>query len=143
MIFPSREWCEAAAAAMLRDPAVDAALEEFGLVSAGIVIVRGGKLRSDFCVLARFQPGRDARLEYPEDEDELEELGPDYIAWAPYALCKQMLQRAFAGENPDPLQAILTRKVRLQGDLQRLVRHAGRHRGAGLDALRALPTEFV
>ena len=48
-----------------------------------------------------------------------------------------------AGKRPDPLKAILERKVRLKGDLERLVKHAGRHRGAGLEALRGLPTEFV
>lgn len=143
MRFPSREWCEAAAAAMLRDPSVIAAIAEFGAVVAGIVIERGAGLRSDFCVLARIQPGRPAGLSYPEDEDELEEFGPDYIAWAPYPLCRALLERAFAGERPDPLRAILERKVRLHGNLQRLVRHAGRHHGAGLDALRAIPTEFV
>ena len=41
------------------------------------------------------------------------------------------------GKRPDPLRAILERKVRLQGDLQRLVKHAGRHQGAGLEAVRA------
>jgi hypothetical protein len=143
MKFPSREWCEAAAAAMLSDPAVISAIAEFGAVVAGIVIERGGGLESDFCVLARIQPGRRADLTYPQDEDELEEYEPDYIAWAPYAICRGLLERAFAGERPDPLRAILERKVRLHGDLQRVVKHAGRHRGAGLDALRAVPTEFV
>ena len=128
---------------MLRDPAVISAVAEFGAVAAGIVIERGGSLCSDFCVLARIEPGRDAHLEYPEDEDELEEYEPDYIAWAPYALCRALLERAIAGERPDPLRAILERKIRLQGDLQRLVRHAGRHMGAGLDGIRAVPTEFV
>jgi hypothetical protein len=120
-----------------------AALEEFGQVAVGIVIVRGAGLRSDFCVLAHFAPGREARLVYPEDEDELEEHGPDYIGWAHYAVCRALLEEAFAGEHPDPVRAILERKVRVQGDLQRLVRHAARHKGAGLDALRAVPTEFV
>jgi hypothetical protein len=143
MKFPSREWCEAAAAAMLRDPAVVAAIADFGTVVAGIVVERGGGLGSDFCVLARIEPGRPAGLSYPQDEDELEEYEPDYIAWAQYTLCRSLLERTFAGEPPDPLRIILERKVRLQGDLQRLVKHAGRHRGAGLDALRAVPTEFV
>ena len=80
---------------------------------------------------------------YPDDEDELEEYEPDYIAWAPYALCRGCSSGRCAGERPDPLRAILERKVRLQGDLQRLVKHAGRHKGAGLDALRAIPAEFV
>jgi hypothetical protein len=143
MKFPSREWCEAAAAAMLRDPAVVAAIADFGTVVAGIVVERGGGLGSDFCVLARIEPGRPAGLSYPQDEDELEEYEPDYIAWAQYTLCRSLLERTFAGEPPDPLRIILERKVRLQGDLQRLVMHAGRHRGAGLDALRAVPTEFM
>ena len=143
MKFPSREWCEAVVAAMLKDPAVIAALADFGAVVAGIVIERGGGLASDFCILARIQPGRKTRLSYPQDEDELEEYEPDYIAWAPYPLCRALLETAFAGGHPDALRAILERKVRLQGDLARLVRQSGRHHGAGLGALRAIPTEFV
>jgi hypothetical protein len=143
MKFPSREWCEAAAAAMLRDRAVIAAIADFGPVVAGVVIERGGRLRTDFCVLARLQPGRPARLSYPDDEDELEELEPDYIAWAPYALCRKLLQQAIAGERPDPVRAILERKVRLRGDLEKLLKHASRHQAAGLGAIRAVPTEFV
>lgn len=127
---------------MLADPAVVAALRDFGAVVAGVVITRvpGG---GDFCVLARLEPGKPPRLEFPDDEDELEELEPDYIGWAPYALCKSLLEQARAGARPDPLRAILERKVRLQGDLERLIKHAGRHQGAGLDAIRSVPTEFV
>ena len=123
---------------MLRDPAVIAAIADFGAVVAGLVIekVPGG---SDFCVLARIAPGKPVQLSYPEDEDEMEELEPDYIGWASYDLCKTLLQQA----KPDPLKMILERKVRLHGDLERLVKHAGRHRGAGLEALHSLPTEFV
>ena len=126
---------------MLRDPAVIAAIADFGPVVAGIVIERPGS--ADFCALVRIEPGRALALEYPDDEDELEELEPDYIGWASYDLCRALLEQALAGQRPDPLRAILERKVRLQGDLERLVRHAGRHRGAGLDALRSVPTEFV
>ncbi|HXL39783.1 MAG TPA: hypothetical protein VN928_04480 [Myxococcales bacterium] len=143
MKFPSREWCEAAAAAMLSDPEVVAALADFGPAVAGVVIERGGGLRSDFCVLARIEPGRPAKLSYPDDEDELEEYQPDYLAQAPYPFCRALLEQAAAGQRPDLLRAILERRIRLQGDLQRLVRHAGRHRGAGLQALRAIRTEFV
>jgi hypothetical protein len=143
MRFPSREWCEAVAAALLKEPAVIAALADFGAVVAGIVIERGAGLASDFCILARIQPGRKVKLSYPQDEDELEEYEPDYIARAPYPLCRALLETAFAGERPDPLRAILERKVRLRGDLARLVRQSGRHQGAGLAALRAIPTEFV
>jgi hypothetical protein len=142
LLFPSREWCEAAAAALQEDPAVQAAVADFGPVVTGIVVERGAGLASDFCVLARVAPGRKATLSYPDDEDELEELHPDYIAWAPHALCKKLLGATMRGERPDPLRAILERKIRLAGDLQRLVKHAGRHQGAGLDALRRVPTRF-
>jgi len=143
MKFPSREWCEAAATAMLREPAVIAALADFGPFVGGLVIERGGGLRSDFCVLVRVEPGKPPKLSFPDDEDELEELEPDYVAWAPYPLCRELLEKTLAGLRPDPLRAILERKVRLKGDLQRLVRNAGRHHGAGLAALRAVPAEFV
>ena len=142
MRFPSREWCGAAAAAMLRDPAVIAAIADFGPVVAGIVIsdLPGG---GDFCVLARVEPGQPVKLSYPEDEDELEVYQPDYTNWAPYALCRALLEQARAGQRPDPLRAILERKARLKGDLERLIKHAGRHHGAGLEAIRGVPTEFV
>jgi len=32
-------------------------------------------------VLARIEPGRPAKLSYPDDEDELEEYQPDYLPW--------------------------------------------------------------
>lgn len=126
---------------MLREPAVVAAIVDFGPVVAGMVITGGAD--GDFCVLARIEPGKPVRLSFPDDEDELEEYQPDYLGWASYDLCKSLLEAAQAGERPDPLRAILERKVRLKGDLERLVRHAGRHQGAGLDAIRGVPTEFV
>jgi hypothetical protein len=143
MRFPSREWCEAVAAALLRDESAIAAAAGFGPVVAGVIIEKGGGLAEDFCVLMRGAPGAGVTLEFPEDEDELEESEPDYVAWAGYTLCKALLQEAQRGGRPDALRAILDRRVRLQGDLERLVKHAGRHHGAGLEAIRAIPTEFV
>ena len=95
MKFPSREWCEAAAAAMVRDPAVIAAIADFGPVVAGVVIERGEGLSSDFCALARIEPGKAPQLSYPEDEDELEEFEPDYVGWVSYSLCKDLLEQTF------------------------------------------------
>jgi hypothetical protein len=138
-MFPSREWCESAAVSLLRDPRVIAAIADFGPALWGLVLERGGGLASDFCLLARIEPGKAVQLSFPDDEDELEEYEPDYIGWVAYPICKALLQSA----RPDPLKAILDRKVRVKGDFERLVKHAGRHQGAGLDALRALPTEFV
>jgi len=141
--FPSREWAQAAARALEQDPEVRAALADFGPVVAGVVVERGAGLRSDFCVLARAAPGTPWQLSYPDDEDELEELEPDYVAWAAHDLCVDLLRATQRGERPDPLRAILDGRVRLKGDLQRLVRHAGRHQGAGLEALRTIPTRYL
>jgi hypothetical protein len=138
--FPSQAWCVAAAGAMERDPSVIAAVNDFGPVVAGVVIEG---LKPPFCVLARIAPGKPTQLEFPEDEDELEEMEPDYIGWVSYELCRSMLQATFAGQRPDPLKPILRGEVKLHGDLQRLVVHAGKHQGAGLDALRTVATEFV
>src|SRR4051794_30762478 len=96
-LFPSPEWCEAAAAALHDDPSVQAALADFGPVVTGIVVERGAGLQSDFCVLARVAPGKPAALSFPDDEDELEDLQPDYIAWAPHALCRSLLGAAMRG----------------------------------------------
>ena len=144
MKFPSPEWFRAAATAMLQDRGVIAAVRDFGPVVAGIVIERGAGLPSDFCALVRLVKAEmGADLAFPEDEDELELLEPEYICWISYELCRSLLEQTFAGGRPDPLQVILQRKVRLKGDLERLVRHAGRHKGVGLEALRTIPTEFI
>lgn len=143
LLFPSREWCLAAAKAMDADPTVQAAARDFGPVVAGVVIERGEALEADFCVLTRVTPGRPSELSFPADEDELEEMEPDYLGWISYSLARELLETAYAGRRPDPLQAILQRRIRLHGDLERLVKHAGRHQGAGLDALRSIPTRFV
>ena len=143
LLFPSKEWCAAAAVAAMRDPAVIAAIADFGPVVAGLVIERGEGLQSDFCILARIEPGKEPVLSYPDDEDELEEYQPDYVGWASYTLSKSLLEETFAGRRLDPLKAILRGEVRLQGDLEKLVKHAGRHQGAGLEALKTVPTEFV
>ena len=49
---------------------------------------------------------------------------------------------ALAGRPSDPLKLIFARRIRLQGDLQRLVRSAGKHFGLGVEALRAVSTRF-
>ena len=143
LTFPSREWCEAAATELHGDAGARAALAAFGAVVAGVVIEKGAGLGSDFCVLATLAPGKPAALSFPEDEDELEELEPDYIAFVAHDLAKSMLRAALGGGRPDPLKAILDRKIRLRGDLQRIVRLMGRHEGAGLEAIRSLPTHLL
>ena len=143
LTFPSKEWFAGAARVLHADASVQSALADFGAVVAGVVIERGDGLDGDFCVLARLAPGKPPELSYPDDEDELEELEPDYIARASHALCKEMLRAAMRGEREGPLKAILDRKIRFKGDLARMVRVAGKHQGAGAGAIRSLPTRLL
>jgi hypothetical protein len=140
--FPSKEWWSAVAEALQVDPEVRAAVAEFGAFAAGAVVQRGPGLERDFCVLLRIAPEAPPVLSFPDDEDELEDLAPDYIAWAPYTLCRDLLEAALAGKQVDPLKLVLSGRIKLQGDLQRIVRAAGRHPGRGLAALRSVATEL-
>jgi hypothetical protein len=58
-------------------------------------------------------------------------------------VCKALLQTAQSGGRPDILKAVVAGQLKVQGDLQRVVKHAAKHQGAGAATLRALPTEFV
>jgi hypothetical protein len=140
--FPSEEWWSAVAAALQADPEVRAAVAEFGAFAAGAVVQRGPGLARDFCVLLKIAPDAPPVLSFPDDEDELEDFAPDYIAWAPYPLCRELLEAAHSGKQVDPLKLIFSGRIKLQGDLQRIVRAAGKHPGRGLAALRSVATEL-
>jgi hypothetical protein len=140
LVFPSEEWARALNQALSADAGVQAALAEFGPFTAGAILEKGAGLQSDFCVFIDAAPGREARLTFCEDEDELDDLHPNYLATAPHALVRDLLRKALAGEVPDPLQLLTSGKAKLKGDLARIVKVAGRHPNAGLSALRSLPT---
>ena len=142
-MFPSREWCVATAKALHADPTVQAALAEFGAFTSGAVIERGDGLKSDFCILARLAPAKEPVLEFPDDEDELEEAGPDYLAWIPHKLARDLLEAVQSGQTPDPVQLVLSGRFKLVGDVQRLVKVAPRHPNAGVVALRSVPTRTL
>jgi len=143
LVFPTREWCLAIAQALHADPSVHAALAEFGPFVGGAVIERGDGLKRDFCVLVRAAPGKPPVLEFPDDEDELEELEPEYLAWIPHKLARELLEQVQSGKTPDPVQLLLSGRVRLQGDVQRVVKVAPRHPTAGVTALRSVPTQLL
>jgi hypothetical protein len=109
---------------------------------AGAVVQRGPGLARDFCVLLRIAPNAPPVLSFPDDEDELEGFAPDYIAWAPYPLCRELLEAALSGKQVDPLKLVFSGQIKLQGDLQRIVRAVGKHPRRGLAALRSVPTEL-
>jgi hypothetical protein len=128
------------------DPSAQAALAAFGAFTAGAVVEKGDGLSADFCVYAKVAPGQEPVLRLCDDEDELEDLGPDYLAHAPHKLVRDLLRSVLAGEVPDGLALLTSGRVRLlRGDLGRLVKLAGlpQHRNAGLAAIRSLPTKTL
>jgi hypothetical protein len=143
LVFPSKEWCLAAAKALHADPTVQAAVAEFGGFTAGTVIDRGDGLGRDFCVLVAVEPGEPPHLTFCDDEDELEEFEPDYLGHVPHRLVRDLLRAAQSGLAPDPLKLITSGQVRVQGDLGRVVRVAGRYPNAGLEAIRSIPTRTL
>ena len=143
LLFPSKEWFRAAADLLHADPRVQAATKDFGPVTVGLVIEKGDGLKSDFCVYAELKPAQKPKLRFPDDEDELEELEPEFLVRARHAVARKLVEAAMKGEHVDPLTPILNREVKLEGDLQRLVRFAGQHRGAGAGVLTRLATRVL
>jgi hypothetical protein len=143
LLFPSQEWFRTAAARLHADTTVQAAARDFGPVTVGLVIEKGDGLQSDFCVFGELHPGREPKLQFPDDEDELDDLEPAYLVVAPHAVCRRVLEAALLGQRQDPLAPVLNREVKLRGDLPRLVRFAGQHKGAGAGALLSLPTRTL
>jgi len=143
LLFPSREWSLALSRALQADSVVQQALGEFGAFTAGAILEKGAGLGSDFCVHIEAAPGREPKLTFCEDEDELDDLEPDYLVRAPHALVRDLLKSTLAGQLPDPLRLVTTGQVSLRGDLGRIVRVAGRYPTAGLESLRRLPTRTL
>ena len=53
------------------------------------------------------------------DPDDLEELDPAYVIRAPYSVWKGLLQGTI-----DPIEALVKRRVKVQGDVQPLIERA-------------------
>lgn len=135
MIFASREWIAAVVDALNRQPDLAPALA--GLAGeAGFVVERDGPAwPRDVAAWARQERGRVAAWRLLPDPDDLLELEPAYVVRAPYRLWRGLL------EGGDPVQAALSGRVRVEGDLEALVRRSG-YRHVVDAALAAVRTEF-
>ncbi len=141
--FPSRDWSLALSRLLHGDAEVQTALTEFGAFTAGAILEKGDGLTRDFCVHIEAAPGREPKLRFCDDEDELDELEPDYLVRAPHRLARELIKSVLAGAVPDPLKLLTTGQASMRGDLGRVVRVAGRYPTAGLAALRSLPTRTI
>ena len=136
MRFPSPEWAAALVAALNRQPDLPSALSGLAADLAAVVEAEPPAVPEALAVWGRHQGGRIAEWRMLEDPDEILEIEPAYVVRASYRVWKALLR----GE--DPLQAALSGRVRVQGDLEALVRRA-RFRHVVDAALAAVPTAFA
>jgi hypothetical protein len=135
MRFASREWVDAVAAALNAQPDLSRALAGLGRDAAFVVEAERPAFPRGVAVHAEQERGRVARWQILADEDDVLELEPAYVLRAPYRAWKALLAGA------DPVKAALSGAVRVEGDLEALVRRAG-YRYVVDAALAAVPTEL-
>ncbi len=137
MRFPSRQWLAAVAEAANRHPDLQKALDGLGRDVAAVVEADPPALERSVAAWGRHDGGRIAEWRMLEDEDEILEIQPAYVVRAPYRLWKSLLRKEM-----DPVEAALSGRVKVKGDLEGLVRRAS----VGyiiMDAvLREVETEF-
>jgi putative sterol carrier protein len=136
-VFPSRGWAEAAMALVNADPDSVAAgrgwTGDFGVV----IESEPGKLDEDFVAWVRPEEGRVADLKILFDPDDLDELEPAYRIRAPYSVWKGLLLGSV-----DPVEAIVKRKLRVDGDVQPILERM-RYKDIAARVLSRLETRFI
>jgi hypothetical protein len=133
--FASREWIEAIVSALNAQPDLARALAGLGTDAAFVVEADRPCWPADVAAYARQERGRVATWRLLADVDDVLELEPAYVVRAPYAIWRGLLN----GE--DPVRAALSGRVRVEGDLEALVRRSG-YRHVIDAALGAVVTEF-
>ena len=136
MLFASEPWVAAVVAGVNRHPDLARALAGLGADLAAVVERDRSLFSKGAAVWGRQERGRIAEWRVLEDEDDVLELDPAYVVRAPYLLWKEILQG-----RADPVQATLSGRVRVKGDLEGLVRRSA-YRYILDEALLAVPTEF-
>jgi hypothetical protein len=118
MRFASREWIEAAVAALNAQPDFGEALAGLGRDAALVVEADPPAFPRSVAVHAEQEGGRIVRSRVLADDDDVLELEPAYVVRAPYRVWKALLR------GGDPVKAALSGQVRVEGDLEALVRRA-------------------
>jgi hypothetical protein len=135
MTFASPDWIAAIVAAVNAHPDLPKALAGLPRDAALVVEAERPAFPRTVAVHAEQQGGRIARWRVLADEDDILELEPGYVLRAPYGAWRALLQ------GRDPVQAALSGQVRVEGDLEALVRRVG-YRYIVDAALRTVPTEL-
>jgi len=135
--FPSRAWCEEALHLLEADPETRQAGQGWTADFGVVVDAEPGKLERPFVVYVRPVNGRVERWSVHPDPDDLDELDPVYRIRAPYTVWKGVLLGTV-----DPIEAVLRRRVEVQGDIQPLIEKM-QHKGLAERVLSAIDTRFV
>jgi hypothetical protein len=134
--FGSREWIDAMVAALNAQAELPQALEGLGRDAAVVLEADPPAWPVTVVAWAEQRGGRIARWRLLHDEDELLELEPAYVVRVRYRVLRRLLDG-----GDDPVQAALSGRVRVEGDLEALIRRA-RYRSLVEAALAAVPTEL-
>jgi len=103
----------------------------------GVVIeAERGKLEQAFVAYLAPKDGRIAELRILVDPDDLDEFEPVYRLQAPYSVWKGLLRGTV-----DPVQAIVQRKLRVDGDVQPILERM-RYKDVAIRVLARLETQF-
>ena len=103
----------------------------------GVVIEpERGRLEAPFVAYVLPREGRIAELRILVDPDDLDELEPVYRIRAPYSVWKGLLQGTV-----DPVQAIVQRKLRVEGDVQPILERM-RYKDVAARVLARMETQF-
>ena len=136
MIFLSDPWLRAVVVAANEHPDLPDALRGLGRDLAAVVEPEPPALRRPVAVYGRQERGRITGVRLLSDPDEIWELEPAYVVRAPYGVWKALLR------GGDAVQAALTGRVKVEGDLEALVRRAN-FRYIVDAALGSVKTEFA
>jgi hypothetical protein len=134
MRFGSREWLAAVVAELNRHPDLPAALLGLGR-DAALVIEADRGWPSATALYGEHREGRIAGVRVLADEDDVLEIAPAYVLRAPYGVWRELLR------GGDPVRAALSGRVRVEGDLEALVRRVSYRRVVDA-ALAAVLTEL-
>jgi hypothetical protein len=136
LLFASSEWLDAVVRQVNAHADLPRALAGLGADLAAVVERDAGPFPRGAAAWGRHEGGRIVAWRVLEDEDDVLELEPAYVVRAPLPVWKDLLRG-----QADPVQAALSGRVKVKGDLDGLVRRAG-YRYIVDEALRRVETVF-
>ncbi len=136
-LFPSTAWCEALITAINTDPEAREAGAGWQGDLVGAVLPVPGLLERPFIGWCRPEGGLIGSFRCLEDLEEIDELAPAYEARADYTTWRQLLLREL-----DPVEALVTRRLRFKGALEPIVARV-RFKALLHRAMAKVATEFL